>query len=176
MTPAAQHGSLPPQAQELLEHMHDIIAPSPVGWWPPAPGWWILTILVLAALFALIVTLRQRRRREAYRRAALTLLQDLQDCPEADLATEANRLLKRIALVAFPGDQLAINQAFGEPWVDWLNRHCRQPVFVGATATALAQGGYQPNASCPRDELLASLSRWIREHRTGTAQRRSGRV
>lgn len=175
MTPAAQH-PLPPQAQELLEHMHDIIAPSPVGWWPPAPGWWILTILLLAALFTLILALRQRRRRKAYRHAALSLLQDLQDCPEADLATEANRLLKRIALAAFPDDQLAINQAFGAPWVDWLNHHCRQPVFVGATATALAQGGYQPNTSCPRDELLASLRRWIREHRTGTAKRRSRRV
>lgn len=177
MTPAAQHSSVPPQGQQLLEQMHDIIAPAPVVWWPPAIGWWLMMILVLAALFAAILIVRRRRTRDAYRAAALTLIEDLRDCPEPRLATEANRLLKRVALTAFPAEQLAINQAFGQPWVDWLNNQCRQPVFAGAVATALAQGGYQPDIACPRDELLSSLRRWLREHRrNGAASRRSARV
>jgi hypothetical protein len=183
MTPAPQHSvlshqapqsaDLPPQAQELLEQMHGIITPAPVSWWPPAVGWWIVAAALLAALLILMLTLRQRRRQEAYRRAALQRLELLHNCPEAQLPTEANRLLKRIALAAFPADQLTINQAFGTLWVDWLNAHCRQPVFSGAAATALAHGGYQPNVSCPRDELLASLQRWVREHHRASLNQRN---
>lgn len=164
MTPAAQT-PMPPQAQQLLEQMHGIIAPDPVGWWPPAPGWWILAILLIAAGVALVMTWRRRQRRNAYKSVALTLLDDLHRCADEDLASETNRLLKRVALVAYPGEQTVINQAFGDAWISWLNQRCGREVFIGNTADALAYGGYRSTPACPREDLLNSTRRWLREHK-----------
>lgn len=158
---------MPPQAQQLLEQMHGIITPTPIGWWPPAPGWWILLVLIIGAVAALIVALRRRRRRNAYKGVALKMLQELQSCNDEQLVSETNRLLKRVALVAYPGEHTNINQLFGEAWVGWLNQCCRGEVFTGQTAAALASGGYRPTQQCPREDLLAGVKRWLVDHKRG---------
>ncbi len=170
MTPA-QQPSLPPEALELLEQMHNIFVPQAVSWWPPAFGWWAATISLLGALVLALIAYLIKRRQEAYRRTAIKLLDQLREYPDTQLPTEANRLLKRVALAAFPAEKLAINQAFGEDWVAWLNARCRNLVFSGSAAAALARGGYQQDAAYPREELLACVRRWIADH-----QRALGRV
>ena len=125
----------------------------------------MLTILSVAAVIALVVALQQRRRRNAYKHAALGLLDKLRDCADQDLPSETNRLLKRVALVAFPNERTRINQLFGNAWVDWLNSRCGKSTFIGASADALAHGGYRAAAPCPRDELMASTRRWLLDHR-----------
>ncbi len=163
MTPAPQP-SLPPEALQLLEQMHNIFVPQAVSWWPPAFGWWAVGGSLLGARVLALITYLIRRRQEAYRRTALKLLDGLHEYSDAQLPAEANRLLKRVALVAFPAEKLTINQAFGENWVDWLNARCPDLVFSGAAAAALARAGYQRDASYPRAELLDSVSRWIATH------------
>lgn len=168
MTPAAQT-PMPPQAQQLLQEMHGIITPEPIGWWPPAPGWWILAALLTAAVIALTLMVRQRRRRNAYKHTAIGLLQDLRKCADEELPSETNRLLKRVALVAFPGERTLINQLFGDAWVNWLNQHCGKPVFSGASADALARGGYRSTLPCTREELLGCAHRWLLDHKRRSA-------
>ena len=34
-----------------LVNLKDIHLPSPVSFWPPAPGWWILAVLLISSLF-----------------------------------------------------------------------------------------------------------------------------
>lgn len=175
MTPAS--APMPPEAQQLLQEMHGIITPTPVSWWPPAPGWWVLTVLLIAGITALIVALLRQRRRTAYKRAALSMLDQLRDCADPDLPSETNRLLKRVALAAFPAERTRINQLFGDAWVDWLNGRCGKAPFVGASAEALASGGYRASTPCPREELLTSTRRWLLDHkRRPTVNGRAARV
>jgi len=156
---------IPPQAHQLMEQMNDIIAPPPVGWWPPAPGWWVLALLLIALLAWGIYSWRLRRQRNVYRHAALVVLESLQNCSDETLPTEINRLLKRTALSAYPNYTFSINRAFGDSWVRWLNRCCKTPVLNGEAALTLAVGSYQPDITCPREELTAVARRWIESHK-----------
>lgn len=176
MTAAPQSAQLPPQAQQLLEQMHGIFAPEPVGWWPPAPGWWILAALVFTVLFSLVVAIRRHRRNTAYKRSALPLVNALQNYDDATLPTEANRLLKRIALVAYPEQRTAINQLYGDSWVQWLNERCKNPVFSGPVADALARGGYERGLPSPREQITQDIQHWIRRHRRTASRPPNGRL
>jgi len=125
----------------------------------------MLAVLIIAGLLVLILKAHRHRKSTAYKRSALHLVNDLKQYPDDQLPTEANRLLKRVALVAYPGERTTINQLYGETWVSWLNQRCKKPVFSGDAAAALAHGGYQPGVACPRDQLMADIQRWIRAHR-----------
>lgn len=168
MTPAAQ-SPMPPEAQQLLQEMHGIIVPAAVGWWPPAPGWWMLATLLLAAVIALAVALHKWRQRNAYKHAALTMLDELRGYADEDLANETNRLLKRVALVAFPAERALINQLFGDAWVAWLNQSSGKSLFTGNCAEALAHGTYRSALPCSREELLACTRRWLVDHKSRLA-------
>ena len=164
MTPAAQ-SPMPPEAQQLLQDMHGIIVPTSVGWWPLAPGWWILGALVLAVMIVLIASLRRHRQRKAYKQVALIMFDALDSCTDQNLVSEANRVLKWTALMAFPEKQMQINPLFGDAWVDWLNQHSNTPIFTNTCAEALGHGGYRSGLPCSREELLACTRRWLRDHR-----------
>lgn len=58
-----------------LAQLRDIHLPEAVGWWPPAPGWWLLTLLFLSALVYAVLWWRQRRARLYFRRQAQRLLE-----------------------------------------------------------------------------------------------------
>lgn len=175
MTPPSP-APMPPEAQQLLEQMHGIITPTPVSWWPPAPGWWVLAVLLIAGIAALTIAVLRYRRRTAYKRAALSLFDQLLNCADQDLPSETNRLLKRVALTAFPSERTRINQLFGDAWVEWLNGRCTKTVFTGPSADALASGGYKSSLLYPRDELLTNTRRWLLDHKRGTVNGRAARV
>lgn len=162
MTPS--QSPLPPEALQLLQDMHGIIAPSSPSWWPVAIGWWAVASLLLAALIALVAWLLHHRQRAANKRALMALVDQLRTCADEDLSSETNRLLKRAALVAFPRERMLINQLFGEEWVTWLNQRSDKPIFTGACADTLVQGGYRSTLLCAREELIACTYRWLANH------------
>jgi hypothetical protein len=164
VTPVAQP-SMPPEAQQLLQEMHGIIAPTSVGWWPPAPGWWVLGALLLAGAIVLVASRRRRQQRNAYKQVALTMFDALDRCTDQNLVSEANQLLKWTALKAFPEKQMQINPLFGDAWVDWLNQHSHTPIFTDTCADALGHGGYRSELPCSREDLLACTRRAITDVR-----------
>ena len=101
-----------------LSSLHDIIVPEPVSWWPLAPGVWVL--LGVATVVVLVLTWRALRswRTNAYRRAGLALLTD------AGTAHDISVILKRVALAAFPREQVA--SLYGTEWIAFLNQTCPQ--------------------------------------------------
>jgi hypothetical protein len=147
-----------------LTQLRDIHLPPPVSWWPPAPGWWLLALLLLALLGAGLLWWLRRRRRNAYRRAALAELRQLQRIEEpAAFARAVNALLKRTALAASPPQPVA--PLFGADWLAFLDSCLRRPCF---TEPALRELGtcHQPQHVPPAPEALArAATHWIRRHR-----------
>ena len=49
-----------------LDQLEPLIAPAPIDWWPPAPGWWLLALLVPLMVWGLTrLWQRLKRRRTA---------------------------------------------------------------------------------------------------------------
>jgi len=95
-----------------LDRLHDIVLPTPVPWWPPAPGWYVvLTALVLTGAW-ILWRLWQRWLANGYRREAISLLARAKD------ASAIAELLRRTALAIVPRSTLATMTP--QQWIDWL--------------------------------------------------------
>jgi len=157
--------------QDPLAELRDIHLPAPVSWWPPAPGWWILSILVLATLVFCLIWLIKRYRSNHYRREALAILMQLETSlgqQPMELCHAALALLRRTAKSAYPGQGLEAELL--PQLLQRLNLSCRKPVFDVALQQQLKELPYQANPQIPAQiptELLVSTQRWIKKHRRG---------
>lgn len=152
-----------------LERLHDIVAPPPAPWWPPAPGWlWLLAILgVLVALALLRGLIHWQRNR--YRREALAELRHLEHSA-GEGNTEAlllalSTLLKRVALTAYDRERVA--GLTGTAWFAFLDR-TGGTTFGEGLGQALASANYREcdagwDANTTR-ALIAEVRTWIRCH------------
>lgn len=132
-----------------LDNLRDIVVPEPPAFWPPAAEFWLLLIVVLATIALLVLQVRRRHRFNAYRRAGLTLLD------RARTVYEISVILKRVALAAFPREQVA--SLYGTEWSDFLHRTCSTNDFA-----LLVQTDPDSPASA---ELRRLADTWIRRHR-----------
>jgi Domain of unknown function (DUF4381) len=152
-----------------LAQLNPLREPAAIGWWPLAPGWWLLIALVLVAAGLLIWWALKRYRSNAYRRAGIAQLAQIQSHWERDgdngqCLTHTNALLKAVALRGFPHRDIAsIN---GERWRDFLNQSLDEhaafeldPLIsqYRAEADAIDVGAH-----------LAASARWISQHRVST--------
>lgn len=106
-----------------LQDLHDIHLPSPVSFWPLAPGWYVLAcLLTIIFLLAFYAGWRYWRRKKL-KRLALTELQHLETTLAEDAEhlslTTLSTLLRRSALAAFPRQQVA--GLHGEAWLEFLD-------------------------------------------------------
>lgn len=152
--------------QDPLAGLHVLREPALVGWWPLAPGWWMLLALALLCLAGVSYWLVNRYRSNAYRRHALTRLQELHARHETDANTgrylaEVNKLLKSVALAAYPRHQVASRH--GEDWLAFLNGSLGTDDHFGE---AFAEAAYRPDpAGLDPAPVYRSAQRWIRGHR-----------
>ena len=102
--------------QDPLAQLRDIHVPLSPEWWPPAPGWWLFALIVLALAWAGVSHTWRRYRAGAPLRQAENDLERYfshfdatRDAPNAkrELANAVNAVLKRIALVRFPRNEVA---------------------------------------------------------------------
>jgi hypothetical protein len=156
-----------------LDRLHDIVAPPPAPWWPPAPGWyWVLGFLLVGILVILLMALAcwQRNR---YRREALAELARLEPAL-GELATRAAalgvlaELLKRVALTAFPREQVA--NLTGPDWFEFLDHTGRTTGFSEGRGAILERAVHDPRTAAALDEprareLLSLVRHWLVHHR-----------
>lgn len=141
-----------------LENLHGIVEPAPVSlWWPLAPGWWaVLALLALATAIGIWRFVRARRL-NAYRRQGLA---ELDITPPQELPA----LLKRVALSAYPRDEVA--GLTGDRWIEFLNRTAPDS-FDTVSSERLRSLAYQANQEAHDDHLFAACRSWIEQHRPG---------
>lgn len=155
-----------------LDQLHDIVEPAAVSWWPPAAGMYLLLALVLVWLIAALLLTWQRHRHNAYRREGLALLQQIAPglhAPEnrGVALQELGELLKRVALNAFPREEVAALS--GADWLAFLDRTAGGSAFVSGPASIIATAAYQTRnrsdlAAMEQDEIITAVRRWILHH------------
>ena len=146
-----------------LQNLNDIVAPAPVAWWPPAPGWYALAVLLLLLLtwwgFRGLRSWPQGR----YRREALQSLKGISESGPLAAAALPD-LLKRVALSAWPREEIA--GLVGHEWHRFLDRAAGTDRFEGEAGRRLEQAAYAPDRLAEDDfrDLCADVDWWIRHH------------
>ena len=141
-----------------LANLRDILLPQPPPLWPPAPGLWLLLAVVAATVLIVVFQWRRARAHSAYRRAGLARLEG------ARTVRDVSVILKRVALAAFPREQVA--SLYGEDWAAFLQR-----TDSGGDFPMIAQA--EPSV-LPDDRLKKRAAFWIRAHRAGSGRLRAG--
>jgi hypothetical protein len=157
-----------------LDRLHDIITLPPVSWWPLAQGSLILAALVLFLLLLATVRLTFRRRFNLYRRQALAELKQL-PC-RADAMNSLAILLKRVAISAFPRDQVA--SLTGMNWIEFL--HHTGGNFSDRAGHLLAIAPYDLNevqqaSNKELHDVMSAARFWIAHHRATAAEKETAR-
>jgi hypothetical protein len=140
--------------------LRDIHLPTPVSWWPPAPGWWLLSGLVLILVLLLWLLLRYRRRRRL-RRLALRQLTELARLADTELAAPLSRLLRQAALSHFPPRETAGLQ--GQAWLEFLDRPFKDQPFSKGVGRCLADAPYRPPTQVETGALLSLCQAWLKK-------------
>ncbi|MDF5829105.1 DUF4381 domain-containing protein [Pseudomonas aeruginosa] len=159
-----------------LDRLEPLIAPLPVGWWPPAPGWWLLAALLpllgwgaLATAPAPAAAHHRHPRRSAAgsaREAALAELAALAKpygrASAGPWLQAINGLLKRVCRARWPDS--GSHALSGRAWLAFLDNRCSA---AGLTRwMILVEGGYRADCTSTTrpDGLDAAVATWIRKH------------
>lgn len=148
---------------ELLAQLKDITGPSAPGWWPLAPGWWLLLAIILGLAITLYFL---KKRKAAYRPffSANDELQKLKDLYLKDkdtrkLAQALNEWLKRVALFAYPDQQLA--GLTGQAWLEFLDACAGMTHFTEGPGQVFSQAIYDSRSRLDASQLLELCERWL---------------
>lgn len=149
-----------------LENLRELAVPTPVAFWPPAPGAWIV-LAGLAAILALFLwDMRRWHRANAYRRAALAELDAIAASPppNARAVERISEVMKRAALVAFPREQVA--RLSGAKWADFLAGSGRGRLDAPAMRRLLGEVyDAQGPAAADVRRLIEQARIWVAHHR-----------
>lgn len=139
-----------------LDHLHDLVLPSEVPWWPLAPAWYAIIAIALIAAAWLAFRAWKHWQSNAYRRAALRELKSL------ETSAAIAELLRRTALVSAPRSVIA--EKTGSAWTDWLAEQCPEPM-TEMIQIQLSQAIYQPQSKTHDLSLLKNYATlWITRH------------
>ena len=155
-----------------INGLEPIIAPDPVSFWPPAPGWYVLAVIALLLVFYGVYLLIRKYQKNLYRRLALQELATLELNTNSQQIAQSiaslNTLLKRTALAGYPRDKVA--SLSGKDWLAFLEKTCPTLRFTDSPGKLLAEIAYIKEGADniqnkDWQELLSMCKQWIRHHR-----------
>ncbi|WP_020413117.1 DUF4381 domain-containing protein [Microbulbifer sp. VTAC004] len=153
-----------PEAQELLAQLYDIQEPTPISWWPPAPGWWILAAILLLSVLGITLLVSYQRKKAArnrYRIEAIKLLEAV-DNTQATATAEINEILKRVAVTTFGRSHCG--NLTGDQWLSFLEKSAAHKCPPDARQALLEQ--LYRGVSDPRNNqaLREYAITWVKIH------------
>jgi hypothetical protein len=160
-----------------LDQLEPLIAPAPISWWPPAPGWWLLAALLPLLIWGLLRVLKRLRKRaskniqaedtlDPLRQAALDELERLAKPYDQDAGPwlqQLNNILKRLCREHYP--QSHSHTLSSRAWLAFLDTRC--PAAGLTRWMILVEGAYKPQCQLDDkaiDGLHQAVSIWIRKH------------
>jgi len=150
------------------------------SFWPLAAGWWVVIVLLLAALgFAGYKAYRYRqmkRQQQAILKALATFDHALQRDKNSHAIMQMNQLLRRLALMHFPRQQVA--SLTGKQWLAFLDKTGKTTAFSQGAGQILANGAYVTHLPDSLDQqgLVTAVKRWLTQiNREYHQQRRFSR-
>ena len=148
--------------------LRDIHAAAPAEFWPPAPGWWLLSALLATALVCAAVVLIRVYRRRRQRKRILAGLEQLDSRLQNDtgqFTAAISALLRRVALMRYARSDVA--SLSGDAWLRFLDDTGGNGAFVNGPGSVLATAPYAADPQTPSRQALLALARdWI-EHNLG---------
>jgi hypothetical protein len=141
----------------------DIHMPADPSWWPPAPGWWILSVFVLGLLIWMTARLRRRASRRRWQRS---VLDELDRITAGEVArTDSSRLLAELSLLLRRASRLVDAGApslRGEAWLQFLDASLGGEEFVKGSGRILLDGPYRRETDVDADALIGLVRRWLK--------------
>ena len=145
-----------------LSQLRDIHLPQTGGFWPPAPGWWVLTFALLIAIAALVWLVRRHHRRNRWLRLARAELAILEHTAsrEPQWFAQLNTLLKRVARERYPDEQPEAQS--GNQWTACLLSHLPDgKIAQRPVVEALVNSAWQPQPTAEPTQALEFARTWL---------------
>ncbi len=157
---------MPMPDQENLLQLHDIHLPAAASWWPPAPGWWILTAISLLLLTWIVYRLGKWMKAALWRKKLLSEFNQyharIDAMDDTTLATEISRHLRQLALTLYPASEVA--SLTGTDWLEFLESHSKQKGFFEIPGRYLVEAPYKAAANqlsiAQKKQLLKLARQW----------------
>ena len=140
-----------------LDQLNDIVLPATPSLWLLATEAWFLIAIILYTLIVLVIQLRKKHQTNAYRLLGLELLK------KAQTTYDISIILKRVALAAYPRDQVA--SLYGKDWQAFLEHSAQHGDY-----SSLINVSPIETATKQQKKLAAN---WIKKHRRFTTTENS---
>lgn len=151
-------------ANPMLAPLKEINAPADISWWPQTLGWQLLLAAFCTYLLYRVALLVRRYRNNAYRRAALVELTNI-NIKQSELVLMP-QILRSTALYAFERQQ--VSPLIGTEWEQWLDEQCQGTDFAGYFKGMLDQLAFSPKPNLSSEQLTELKSQvlfWVKNHR-----------
>lgn len=148
------------------QELRGIHLPEPISWWPPAPGWWLLTAIALFVVLLIFQKWRRSKRFKARNQAideALRMIKALDPQQDESVAKDLSRILRRVAVTIYGRKHTA--GLVGEEWLQFLDQKGKGKDFSQGLGRVFAALPYQNKEPKYARKLIALAEKWVRQQR-----------